>query len=458
MADEQNMIDAQKQFADVDINNGSASGAEDDEEEEVPAPGTVDNDLFAITPTSEIHRRISSSNLEDVLTDNGDYFIEVTVAEPQKVGDGIGSYLTYKVTTKTNIPKFKRSEFSTMRRFSDFLGIHDVLSGKYTRLGRIIPPAPSKNIIGSTKVKMSPQQTEPGAPRNAEWVETRRAALQRYVNRTAQHPVLRVDLDFINFLESDQELPRAVNTATLSGAGVMRLFNKVGETVNKITYKMDESDPWFDEKITEVENLDANLQKLHSALKSLVNTRKELSALTGLVAKSAAMLSTCEEHTGLSRALSNLADVEEKIELLRSEQANSDFFIMAEFVKDYIDLFSAVKSVFHERVKVFQNWQHAQLQLSKRRENRGRYELANRTDKLEQAQQEVEEWQTKVQRCQQQFDDISTEIKKEMERFELNRIREFKVNTMKYIEDQMAHQQQIISYWETFIPSAREIV
>lgn len=59
-------------------------------------------------------------------------------------------------------------------------------------------------VLGSTKVKMSPQQTEPGAPRNAEWVETRRAALQRYVNRTAQHPVLRVDLDFINFLESDQ--------------------------------------------------------------------------------------------------------------------------------------------------------------------------------------------------------------------------------------------------------------
>lgn len=38
------------------------------------------------------------------------------------------------------------------------------------------------------------------------------------------------------------ELPKATNTSALSGAGVMRLFNKVGETVNKITYKMDESD------------------------------------------------------------------------------------------------------------------------------------------------------------------------------------------------------------------------
>lgn len=43
-----------------------------------------------------------------------------------------------------------------------------------------------------------------------------------------------------------QELPRAVNTNALSGAAVVRLFNKVGETVNKITYKMDENDPVSD--------------------------------------------------------------------------------------------------------------------------------------------------------------------------------------------------------------------
>ncbi|XP_061400220.1 sorting nexin-2 [Musca vetustissima] len=445
----------QRDFADVDINNGGDSNNEEEQdEEEVPSPASNNNGLNQ----SSIHRRISSSNMQDVLSDNGDYFIEITVSEPQKVGDGMGSYLTYKVTTKTNIPKFKRTEFSTLRRFSDFLGIHSLLASKYIKLGKIVPPAPSKNIFGTTKVKISPQQNEPGNGSNVEWVEQRRAALERYINRTAQHPVLRVDLDFINFLESDQELPRAVNTAALSGAAVVRLFNKVGETVNKITYKMDENDPWFDDKITEVENLDNNLQKLHSALKSLVTTRKELANLTGLVAKSAAMLSTCEEHTGLSRALSSLADVEEKIEILRSEQSNSDYYIMSEFIKDYLGLFVAIKSVFHERVKVFQNWQHAQMQLSKRRENRGRYELNNRADKLEQAHQEVEEWQVKVQRCQQQFEEISTEIKKEMERFELNRIKDFKANIVKYLEDQMAHQQQIISYWESFVPSAREIV
>ncbi|XP_013116514.1 sorting nexin-2 isoform X1 [Stomoxys calcitrans] len=451
----ENVEDMQRDFADVDINNGS-NDDDDEQDEQVPSPVSNNNNNGMNQPT--IHRRVSSSNMQDVLSDNGDYFVEITISEPQKIGDGMGSYLTYKVSTKTNIPKFQRTEFSTLRRFSDFLGIHSLLASKYIKLGKIVPPAPSKNIFGTTKVKISPQQSEPGNGSNVEWVEQRRAALERYMNRTAQHPVLRVDLDFINFLESDQELPRAVNTAALSGAAVVRLFNKVGETVNKITYKMDENDPWFDDKITEVENLDTNLQKLHSALKSLVTTRKELANLTGLVAKSAAMLSTCEEHTGLSRALSSLADVEEKIEILRSEQSNSDYYIMSEFVKDYLGLFVAIKSVFHERVKVFQNWQHAQMQLSKRRENRGRYELNNRTDKLEQAHQEVEEWQVKVQRCQQQFEEISSEIKKEMERFELHRIKEFKANLVKYLEDQMAHQQQIITYWEAFVPCAREIV
>lgn len=36
------------------------------------------------------------------------------------------------------------------------------------------------------------------------------------------------------------------------------------------------------------------------------------------------------------------------------------------------------------------------------------------------------------------------EIKKEMERFEMHRIKDFKANLVRYLEDQMAHQQQVI--------------
>lgn len=64
----------------------------------------------------------------------------------------------------------------------------------------------------------------------------------RYLNRTATHPVLQIDPDFREFLERDGDLPKATNTSALSGAGVLRLFHKMGDAVEKIAFRMDESD------------------------------------------------------------------------------------------------------------------------------------------------------------------------------------------------------------------------
>lgn len=48
-----------------------------------------------------------------------------------------------------------------------------------------------------------------------------------------------------------------------------------------------------------------------------------------------------------------------------------------------------------------------------------------------------------MQRCQKEFEDISAEIKREVERFEINRTKDFKATVVKYLQDQMAHQQQV---------------
>ena len=69
----------------------------------------------------------------------------------------------------------------------------------------------------------------------------------------------------------------------------------------------------------------------------------DLSAYTAVFAKSAAMLGAAEEHTALSRALSQLAETEEKIEQLQREQSEKDFYVMAELLKDYIALIGSVK-------------------------------------------------------------------------------------------------------------------
>ncbi|CAH4029138.1 unnamed protein product [Pieris brassicae] len=456
-------------FSSVDINNENR----DDEDlfasavQEVSLDSEVNGvrdslEKISIVDAAVTTASIGSPIMEEIVTERANNII-VTITEPQKIGEGMSSYVAYRILTKTNMPIFNKHEFGVLRRFSDFLGLHEKLSEKYLRSGRIIPPAPEKSIVGTTKLKMSSTSStesingNSGTNAHTQFVERRRAALERFLNRLAQHPVLCIDPDFREFLESDTELPKATSTSALSGAGMMRLLNKVGETVNKITYRMDESDPWFEERIARVESLEAGLRRMCGACEALASERRELSVRSHEAARCIAAASAADPHAPLSRALSNLSDVYDKVEHLRVEQSNTDFYVLTEHIKDYLGLIASIKDVFHERVKVFQNWQHAEMQLNKRRENKAKAEIANRPEKIELASNEIIEWESKVERCHTEFDTISRVIKKELERWEEIRVSELRATILRYLEEHMKHQAQSIRYWDGFLPEAHAI-
>lgn len=129
----------------------------------------------------------------------------------------------------------------------------------------------------------------------------------------------------------------------------------------------------------------------------MIHHRKELTLATGLLAKSTAILGNCEEHNSLSCALSQLASTHEKVEKIYERQANNDFFYMAELLKDYVGLVGAVKEVFHERVKCYQNMTTLEANLNKKREAKAKLELAMRNDKVPPVEEEIREvsgWNT----------------------------------------------------------------
>uniref|UniRef100_A0A7N4NTF8 Sorting nexin-2 n=1 Tax=Sarcophilus harrisii TaxID=9305 RepID=A0A7N4NTF8_SARHA len=381
--------------------------------------------ITPITPTTLMAPRIESKSMSaPVIFDrsrdeieeeaNGDVFdIEIGVSDPEKVGDGMNAYMAYRVTTKTSLSMFNKNEFSVKRRFSDFLGLHSKLATKYLHVGYIVPPAPEKSIVGMTKVKVGKEDSS-----STEFVEKRRAALERYLQRTVKHPTLLQDPDLRQFLESSE---------------------------------------WFEEKQQQFENLDQQLRKLHASVEALVCHRKELSANTAAFAKSAAMLGNSEDHTALSRALSQLAEVEEKIDQLHQEQAFADFYVFSELLSDYIRLIAAVKGVFDHRMKCWQKWDDAQITLQKKREAEAKMMLANKPDKIQQAKNEIREWEAKVQQGERDFEQISKTIRKEVGRFEKERVKDFKTVIIKYLESLVQTQQQLIKYWEAFLPEAKAI-
>uniref|UniRef100_A0A4W3IMZ3 Sorting nexin-2 n=1 Tax=Callorhinchus milii TaxID=7868 RepID=A0A4W3IMZ3_CALMI len=388
-----------------------------------PSPAITPVTPTLVTPRSEL-KMISTpmfdrskEELEEEA--NGDTFdIHVSVSDPEKVGK-FYMHVLFSLITQTSSSMFSSREFTVKRRFSDFLGLHDKLSTKYMHIGYIVPPAPEKSIVGKKNYK----------------IRILTSALtflkRRYLQRTVKHPTLLQDPDLRQFLESN-ELPRAVNTQALSGAGILRMVNKAADAVNKMTIKMNESDAWFEEKQQQFENLDQQLRKLHTSVDLLVCHRKELSANTAAFAKSAAMLGNSEDHTALSRALSQLAEVEEKIDQLHQDQAYADFYLFAELLSDYVRLISSVKGVFDHRMKCWQKW-----------EAEAKLQFANKPDKMQQAKEEIREWEARVQQGERDFEQISKTIRKEIGRFEKERVKDFKTVIIKYLESLVQTQQQV---------------
>ncbi|KAF0022571.1 hypothetical protein F2P81_025197 [Scophthalmus maximus] len=175
-------------------------------------------------------------------------------------------------------------------------------------------------------------------------------------------------------------LPRAVSTQALSSAGLLRMVNKAADAVNKMTIKMNESDA--------------------------------------------------------------LAEVEEKIDQLHQDQANADFYLFSELLGDYVRLIAAVKGVFDHRMKTWQKWQDGQMLLQKKREAEAKLQLNNKPDKLQQAKDEIKELEAKVHQGERDFEQISKTIRKEVGRFEKERVKDFKTIIIKYLESLVQTQQQ----------------
>uniref|UniRef100_A0A8C1U3P4 Sorting nexin-2 n=1 Tax=Cyprinus carpio TaxID=7962 RepID=A0A8C1U3P4_CYPCA len=406
-------------------------------------------------PNSILKPSVVTKTMEELEEEeSGDKFeLNIAVTNPEKIGlyNHYGPFPCFSVSLQTTLPMFPNKMFSVRRRFSDFLGLYEKISAKHSLLGCIIPPPPQKSVVGMTKVKVGKEDSS-----SAEFVEKRRAALERYLQRVVAHPSLLQDPDVREFLERD-ELPRAVNTQTLSGPGLLKMINRASDAVNKMTIKMNESDNWFESKLQEVENEEQLLRRLHAAVDSLVNHRKELCINTAVFSKSVAMLGSVEENSALSRALSQLAEVEDKMEQLHQQQTFSDFFILAELLADYVRLLGAVRCCFEQRMKVWQRLQEAQSTLQKKREAEAKLLWANKPEKLQQAKDDINEWESKVSQYERDFERVTCTVRKEVLRFEKERARDFKHYIVKYLESLLHTQHRLVKYWEDFLPEVKAI-
>lgn len=176
---------------------------------EPPSYADVVFSPFDENASNEFNGSESSNQLSDSPTSSSSDYIKITVSNPQKVQEtsnslvpGGNSYVTYQITTRTNIPEFDGSEFSVRRRFRDVVNLSDRLAEAYR--GFFIPPRPDKNVVESQVMQKQ------------EFVEQRRVALEKYLRRLAAHPVIRKSDEFKLFLQVQGKSPLPTTTDVAS--------------------------------------------------------------------------------------------------------------------------------------------------------------------------------------------------------------------------------------------------
>nr|CDS15876.1 sorting nexin 2 [Echinococcus granulosus] len=366
--------------------------------------------------------------------------ITVKVLNPEKVGEGMSSYVVYAVKTMTNMSCFKNSNMCVHRRFSDFLGLYEKLKMKYIPQGLIIPCPPEKNMLGTTKMRLSKSSFA-----DSDFIEKRRVSLECFLHRIVNHPILISDHNVREFLELENELPRYSSAQSLSGVAAMKFLKNVGEAVGKLTFRMDEVDEYFDLKDEELENWDIQGSRLYAALSNLVLDQNDLVASTLASSKALSVLANVEEHTGLARALGQLADTEEEMAHFLSVEAEAQSTFLVEYSKGVLSSVQACRDTLAERIRVFKMRRDCESVLRGKREQKVRIEMSPKADraKIPTLEREISELSQRVEVSEEEFEKISITIKKEFGRVDEDRFKEFREAVLSYLTMMLQMQEKV---------------
>ncbi|PHH50454.1 Sorting nexin-2 [Ceratocystis fimbriata CBS 114723] len=360
----------------------------------------------------------------------------ITVGDPHKVGDLTSSHIVYSVRTQTTSKAYRQPEFEVKRRYRDFLWLYTTLHGNNP--GIIVPPAPEKQALNRF---------------DTNFVESRRAALEKMLVKIAAHPTLQHDADLKLFLESEafnvdikhkeRRDPLPAESKGMFGFGI-----GVGSS-NKFV----EQDEWFHDRKVYLDALEAQLRALMKAMESMINQRKGMAEAASDFSASLHALSTVELSPTLSGPLEALSELQLTIRDVYERQGMQDMLTFGIILDEYIRLIGSVKQAFGQRQKAFHSWHSAEQDLQKCKASQDKVlrQGKSQQDRINQINAEVAEAERKTHQARLLFEDIGKLMRTELDRFEREKVEDFKSGVETFLEGAVEAQKELIEKWETFL-------
>ncbi|KAK5678459.1 Vacuolar protein sorting-associated protein vps5 [Elasticomyces elasticus] len=365
----------------------------------------------------------------------------IIVGDPHTVGNAANSHTVYTVITTTTSRAYNNnaSAFTVTRRYRDFLWLYDRLHDNSP--GIIVPPPPEKQAVGRFE---------------SQFVESRRMALERMLNKIAGHPVLQHDGDLKVFLESEafnvdiKHKDRARDP--LLAAESKGFMSSIGISSGS-GGKFIEHDDWFHDRRIYLDALEAQLKALQKSTEMVVAQRRGLADTCGDFSASLHNLASVELSPSLSGPLDALGDLQLRVQELYNRQAMQDILTLGIVIDEYIRLIASISKAFSQRQKAYHAWHSAEQKLQTIKGMQDKLLRAGRTqqDRIQQMQADVSDAERRSHQARLLFEDMGRLMRGELERFEREKVEDFKSGVETFLEGAVEAQKELIELWETYL-------
>ncbi|KAL0137534.1 hypothetical protein V8B55DRAFT_1529229 [Mucor lusitanicus] len=399
--------------------------------------------------------------------------MDITISDPQKHQDATqGAFITYLVTTNTQVENFSSSKPRPVRRrYQDFVWLHTTLSLEYPAC--IVPPLPEKHRLEYIK----------GDRFSAEFIQRRQLSLQWFLDRISRHPLLQKSQCTRIFLEST-DFKNDKRSQVLNIPHTTSIIDSISDTLVNAFAKLKKPDERFEEMKEQISKLEDNLntvEKLYFRINkrqldlqndytNFANSIQGLSALETNITNS--LYQFAETSKAYSKAMKDMTEVEEvqflneihellaychaaKDVLKARDQKQLDFEELSVYLHQTVQLRDRTQypgRKYNDRGMAAGGLYISDYVTDKLNEVRGVNMERARREKLSKLEMRVKELQDEVTRANDDSNGFSNQVIKEFEVFQKTKTLELKQGLLAYADCHIEFYQKGTAIWEKVLP------
>lgn len=430
------MSDSEQVYTDIALDGGNPASEGEEEPQGYDASGISGN--ITSDPVADSKR-------------NQNVSFRASVSEPERKGEGMTQYISYKLTTVRVVSDSGNEEETvTERRFSDFVWLFDKLAKQYK--GYLIPPLPDKAIMGRF---------------SGDFIDERMRGLQIFLEMLAAHSVLSQSTDVESFLFGSDDAFLTLKSLKIEAT--------------ETTSKSSGISSWFKESITQISNnygsgkerpktqddvacdavveycteLEKNLTVAHANAEALVKKTREESKVWFELGLAFTLLGSYEkkqEELAVGGAASALGSTADRLSVMVTKKAERDNVDFRSGLKANLRLVGAVQAMMKTRAAQLLTYQTAQDTLEARQTDLSKVKgVPGKESKQEALQRQVADAQTDADREGETLTQITETSLAEALKFRNEKSTAIKKLLVEFVQHQIEHSKKVQASWEAML-------